>query len=180
MDKTVKQASMTFSETDETSAAEAAKGPPPGKPRQASISDALIRPLLERIAGLENVVSERLALADENRTFAEELRRKDREIALRDTEIEKLKRDLMYQKRLLEKEVGDRSRVLEEKKALMDREISERIARERDGFENRLAMERGIWSERLAREQEKHKETINEMQSKEGFFARLMRMLTWS
>ena len=93
--------------------------------------------ILERISALEKELSFRLDLAAENMRIAGELRLKDQEIARKDIEIEKLQRDLIYQKRLLEKEIEDRLRVLDEKRALMDREVSDRVARERDEFEKK-------------------------------------------
>ncbi|MEM5785985.1 MAG: hypothetical protein AAGU11_01625 [Syntrophobacteraceae bacterium] len=150
------------------------------RPRQISFSDALVHPVLERVAALEKTLAEKLDLFDENRRLAEELRGRDREIAQKDMEIEKLKRDLVYQKRLLEKEIEDRVRVLEEKKAIMDGEFAERVARERDEFERRIALERNTWSDRLAMEQEKFEAAISEAQARGGFWSRLSRMLTWS
>lgn len=150
------------------------------RPRQISFSESLVHPILERITALQREVSERLALVDENKRLSEELKLRDREIARKDIEIETLKRDLVYQKKLLEKEIGDRARVLEEKRALMDREITERIARERDEFERRLAEEKDAWADRLTREQEKHAASLAEIQTKEGFWSRFIKMLTWS
>jgi hypothetical protein len=152
----------------------------PGRPRQISISETMSIPILERISALEKELSFRLDLVDENRRIADELRLKEQAIAAKDIVIEKLQRDLIYQKRLLEKEVEDRTRVLDEKWALMDREVSERVARERDEFEKRLALERSTWSERLAQEQEKYAASLTELQTRGGFWSRLVKMLTWS
>jgi hypothetical protein len=140
----------------------------------------MAKPIVERIAALEKELSLRLDLASENMRMCRELRQKDQEIADRDVEIEKLKRDLVYQKRLLEKEIEDRTRMLDEKWALMDREVSERVARERDEFEKRLAFERSTNSERLEQEQEKFAASLAELQTRGGFWSRLVKMLTWS
>lgn len=181
-----KQASMVpdAPQEQERRSARKAKGPSAGPSRagarQLSMSDSFLRPLTERIEAMEKELLERLDLLCENRKISEELRRKEGEIARKEVEIETLKRDLVYQKRLLEKEIEDRMRSLDEKWALMDREVAERVARERDEFENRLARERSIWSERLVREQEKYAAGLAELQTKEGFWARLVRMLTWS
>ncbi|MEN6440818.1 MAG: hypothetical protein ABFD97_19780 [Syntrophobacter sp.] len=153
---------------------------PDGRPRQDSLPEALVHPIVERIAALEKELSDRLALFDENRRLAEELRLRDREITQKNHEVETLKRDLVYQKKLLEKEIEDRMRVLDERRTLMDREFTERITRERDEFERRLAAEKDAWSDRLAREQEKHAASLAEIQTREGFWSRLGKMLTWS
>jgi len=133
---------------------------PRNRPRQISFPDALAGPIVERIAALEKQVSRSWPCSTKTGELIEELRCKDRELALRETEIEKAQARLVYQKKLLEKEIEDRARVLDEKWALMDREVSERISRERDGFEKRLAQERSAWSERLANEQEKFAATL--------------------
>ncbi len=182
-DSTGNRLKFDESEIEALAPAEQAPAPdarPAGKPRQMSMPEALVRPVLDRMAALEAQVAEKLDLLAENRRLTEEIRHADRELASKDTEIEKLKRDLVYQKKLLEKEIEDRMRVLDEKWALMDREVSERIAREREEFEARLARERSTWSDRLAAEQEKFEADLARMRSKEGFWTRLLRMLTWS
>jgi excisionase family DNA binding protein len=178
---------LKFDESDIEALARAEPGPAPapdaplpGRPRQVSIFEAIVRPVLDRIAALEKQVAEGFFLLSENQHLAEEVRRLERELALKDTETEKLKRDLVYQKKLLEKEVEDRMRVLDEKWALMDREMSERVVREREEFEGRLARERSTWSDRLAAEQERFESNLAQLRSKEGFWSRLLRMLTWS
>lgn len=151
-----------------------------GKPRQMSMNESLVRPVLDRIESMEKEFSEKLDLLAENRRLSGEVRRLDQELARRDVEIEKFKSELVYQKRLLEKEIEDRRRALEERWALMDREVSDRVAREREEFERRLASERSIWSERLKQGEEKFASDLAELQKKEGFWSRLIRMLTWS
>ncbi|MGA2404958.1 MAG: hypothetical protein ABSG91_25185, partial [Syntrophobacteraceae bacterium] len=137
-------------------------------------------PLVERISALERQFAEKLALLAENGRLAQELRQAHLDIAGRDTEIEKLRGDMVYQKKLLEKEVEDCTRLLDEKWALMDREVSERVSRERDEFETILQAERTLWSERLAHERHTFELQIAQLQTKQGFWTRLMKMLTWS
>lgn len=72
------------------------------------------------------------------------------------------------------------TRLLDEKWALMDREISERISRERNEFETKLQAERTLWSERLANERRAFELKIAQLQTKQGFWTRLMKILTWS
>lgn len=150
------------------------------KPRQMSMSESLVRPVLDRIVSLERELAERLDLLAENRKLTADVHRLDQDVTRKDAEIEKLKNDLVYQKRLLEKEIEDRMRVLDEKWAMMDKEVSDRVARERDEFEKRLAAERNLWSERLRQEEERYAVELAEMQKKEGFWSRLVKMLTWS
>ncbi len=152
----------------------------PSRPRQISLPEMLAGPLIERISALEKQIAEKLDLLAENGRLAQELRQAHLDIAGRDTEIEKLRGDMVYQKQLLENEVEDRTRLLDEKWALMDREISERISRERNEFETKLQAERTLWSERLANERRAFELKIAQLQTKQGFWTRLMKILTWS
>jgi excisionase family DNA binding protein len=154
--------------------------PGPRAPKQTSLSDAVVRPVLERLSALERQLSERLDVIDENRRLAEEIRKSEQQIALRDQELEKLKRDLLYQKKIFEKELQDYAKLLDEKWAVREQEVEDRIDREREGFEQRLVLEKSVWSERLAQEQEKHAACLADAQRGQGFWAKIVRMLTWS
>jgi len=150
------------------------------RPRQVSLPDMLTGPLIERISDLERQFAETLDLLAENRRLTQQLHQAQLDIAGRDTEMEKLRGDMVYQKKLLEKEVEDRARLLDEKSEFMDREASERVSRERDQFETILQAERTLWSERVAHEQHVFEAEIAKLQAKQGLFTRLMKMLTWS
>ncbi len=151
-----------------------------GRPRQVSLPEMLIRPLAERIAALEKGLSEKLDLLSENKRLEQEIRQTHLDITVKDKEIEKLKGDLLYQKKLMEKEIEERMRLLDEKWALLERGVSERIAQGREEFEKTLQAERTLWSERLVREQERFEAEIAESRAKQSFWTRLMKMLTWS
>jgi excisionase family DNA binding protein len=145
-----------------------------------SINEAL-EAISNRLAGVEAQIAEKWQqLVAENDRLQELLREHARHIADKDLEIEKLRRDLVYQKRLCEKELEDRRQALEEKRALMAREASEKIARERELLEQRLIQEQQMWSERFAQEQERYAQKLAAMRDQEGFWARLMKMITWS
>ncbi len=62
----------------------------------------------------------------------------------------------------------------------MDREVSERVSRERDQFETILQAERTLWSERAAHDRHVFEAEIANLQAKQGFLTRLIKMLTWS
>jgi hypothetical protein len=64
--------------------------------------------------------------------------------------------------------------------ALMEQEASKRAAHQRELLEQRLAEERRICSEKLAQEQERFAQRLLAMRQEEGFWSRLMRMITWS
>jgi len=150
------------------------------RPRQVSLPQMLAGQLMEHISAMKTELSEKLDLLAENRQLAQELSRVRLDIASRDAEIEKLKTDTFQQKKLMEKENEDRMRVLAEERMLMEKQVSERVSRERDAFEKTLQAERTLWSERLEHEQLLFQSELNQLKTKQGFWTRLMKMLTWS
>jgi excisionase family DNA binding protein len=136
--------------------------------------------LLGRMAALEGQIIEKWQIFTENQRLHQLIREQDLELAARKLEIEKLRRDLVYQKRLCEKEIEDHRLAHQEKWALMEKEVSEQMARERERLEQRVIEERSIWSEKLAQEQERFAQRLAVMREQEGFWSRLMKMITWS
>jgi hypothetical protein len=153
---------------------------PSCKPRQVSLPHMLVGPLMEHISAMKTELSEKLDLLAENRQLAQELSQARLDIANRDAEIEKLKSDAFQQKRLAEKEIEDRMRILAEERMLLEKQVSERVSRERDAFDKTLQAERTLWSERLEHEQRHFQSELNQLKAKQGFWTRLMKMLTWS
>ncbi|MGC9967978.1 MAG: hypothetical protein ABSE08_21575 [Syntrophobacteraceae bacterium] len=146
----------------------------PGRPRQVSLPEMMAGPLVERISALEEALSEKLDLSAENKRLELELHEARLDIADRDAEIEKLKGAMSGQETLVEKEA------LDEEREQMEREVSERISRERDEFETILRAERTLWSERLANERSRFEAELEQLKTKDGLWARFIRMLTWS
>jgi len=146
----------------------------PGRPRQVSLPEMMAGPLVERISALEEALSEKLDLSAENKRLELELHEACLDIADRDAEIEKLKGAMSGQETLVEKEA------LDEEREQMEREVSERISRERDEFETILRAERTLWSERLANERSRFEAELEQLKTKDGLWARFIRMLTWS
>jgi excisionase family DNA binding protein len=136
--------------------------------------------VLSRLAALEGQITEKWQLFTENQRLHQQICERDQELAARKLEIEKLRRDLVYQKRLCEKEIEDHRLAQQEKWALMEKEASEQMARERERLEERLIEERSIWSEKVAQEQERFAQRLAAMRDQEGFWSRLMKMITWS
>jgi len=129
---------------------------------------------------LEAQVNEKWQKDAENKRLHELLREQDRQLAKKDLEIEKLRRDLVYQKRLSEKEAEDQRLALDAKWARLEKEASKRAAHERELLEQRLIQERDICCERLAQQQERFAQELAAMRNQEGFWSRLMKMITWS
>jgi excisionase family DNA binding protein len=142
--------------------------------------EASLDVILNRLASLEAQIVEKGQMGAENQSLHQLVREQDRQLAEKDLEIEKLRRDLVYQKRLCDKEIEDRRLALEERWALMEQEASKRAAQERELLEQRLIQERNIGSERLAQQQERFAQEVAAMRNQEGFWARLMKMITWS
>jgi|WetSurMetagenome_2_1015567.scaffolds.fasta_scaffold16397_2 excisionase family DNA binding protein len=142
-------------------------------------TDALAA-MSSRLTAVEGQIAEGRLMFAENQRLHEVLRERERQMAEKDLEIDKLRRDLVYQKRLWEKELEDLRRALEGEWAVKEKEVSEKIAHERELLEQRLIQEQNVWSERLAQEQERFAQRVVQLRSEEGFWARLVKMITWS
>ena len=137
-----------------------------GEPKQRT---TVMESILERLTTLEARLEEISTLTQENQSLFHELREKESLLAVKDIEIEKLRRDLLYQKRILEKEAEDRRAAAEEQRDALERAHAER-----------LAAEEARWTERLAHEQERFNLQLSQARRQEGFWGRLVKMLTWS
>jgi excisionase family DNA binding protein len=136
--------------------------------------------VLSRLAALEGQIQEKWQMFLENQRLHQQIRELDQELAARKLEIEALRRDLVYQKDVCEKEIEDHRLAQQERWALIEREASEQMAQERDRVEQRLIEERIAWTEKLAQEQERFAQKLSAMRDQEGFWSRLMKMITWS
>lgn len=152
------------------------EGATPGRPRQLSLPEMLAGPLTERIGGIEKVLSERLDLLAENKRLDQDLTRARADLAAREAELQKLK----VEKAVLEKEAMERQRSLDERREFMEKEFSDRSSREREEFEGRLQTEKKAWAERFAEERRKYASELQHLKSNQGFWNKLVKMLTWS
>jgi excisionase family DNA binding protein len=144
-----------------------------------------------RLAALEARLNERWQMVKENQHLQQLLREHDLKLAEKDLEVQKLRRDLVYQKRLADKELEDHRLAFQERLTRVEQEAAERRAqegerleqaleRERERMEEALSRERQLCSEKLALEQQRLADMLTAMRNQEGFLARLMRMITWS
>jgi len=147
------------------------------RPRQVAFPEMMGGPLAERISVLEKALSEKVDILAENKRLELELHKAHLDLADRDLEIEKLKEAATGQKAPTEDK--DRLKALSEEWARMERELTERISQERDEFETVLQAERNLWAERLANERSRFGSELEELRKKEGFWARIVRMITW-
>lgn len=164
----------------------------PGSERFPPASHADALELIDsRLAALEAQLSERWQMVTENQHLQQLLRDYDLKLAEKDLELEKLRRDLVYQKRLADKELEDHRLAFQERLTRVEQEAAERKAqererleqaleRERERMEEALGRERQLCSEKLALEQQRLADMLTAIRNQEGFWARLMRMITWS
>ncbi len=152
---------------------------------------AVLDGIAARLTALERQLADKWERVDENQRLHERLHHQDRQLATQELELERLRRDLLYQQRLAAKEIEDQRQACEERLTRMEQEAAATIARERDQAEAALAQERQrwseklaqqeqAWSEKLAQEQERFARMLTATRNQEGFWARLVRMITWS
>lgn len=139
-----------------------------------------LQDILERMSAIEERLEHFAALMAETGRMAEELRHRERELALHKGQLEELRHQLEIQRRDHEKEMEAQARVFQEKCSLLEKETRETIAKEREHLESQLSQEKQHWTERLSREKEDFRQRLLELQRREGFWSRLMKMMTWS
>lgn len=159
---------------EETSAAAVEQSEPVAPSRE------MLQPIMYRLLALQKQFEEKMDLLKENQRLSEELKQRERELLLKGYEIEKLEHDLIYQKRLQDKELENHQIILEEKWAVLQKEASERIAQERKHIDEMLAMQERRWVEKLAEEKELLARQMAEAGRREGLWSRLIKMMTWS
>jgi len=140
----------------------------------------MLASLLQKVAALERHADEKGSLWRENQRLLEELDQSRRELVEKTSEIERLQRDFVYQKRLHEKELQDCRTAMDEKGAWIEKQCRERIAGERELLLERLALQEKHLEEKLEWEKEKYGRKLLEIQRREGFWSKLARMMTWS
>jgi excisionase family DNA binding protein len=142
----------------------------------ASPSHSALEPILLRLAGVEGKLEQVLA---ENQLLLREIQQKQQELAQKDLELEKLQRDLVYQKLLFEKELSDQQRFFDEKWQMMQAEFAQRMELERKHLDEKWMLERNSWSEKLSAQEKRHTQILVEAKNPEGFWSRLVKMMTW-
>lgn len=153
------------------------ESPAVSAPAQNPLSADALEPIVQRLAVMEEKLDR---IIRENQRLMLESQKKEHELADKNVQIEKLQRDMVYQKRLLEKELDDQQRSLEEKCAILQKENEQRLGLERRHFEEKMMLEEQRWSERLAFQEEQHAQRIVEVRNQEGFWSKLIKMMTWS
>jgi hypothetical protein len=136
--------------------------------------------LLERWQALEAQLTARLDLEAENRALQAAVHAKEQELTQRESDIGRLKNDLLQQKRAWERELAAARLLLEEKVALLERKHAEQLAMAQEFHERQLLLERERFVERAKRGRDRLRSQLADFERREGFWARLLRMFTWS
>jgi hypothetical protein len=136
--------------------------------------------LLDRLTGLEEQLAKRLDLGQENQELRGALRAAEQELAAKTAEVQNLKNDLLLQKHAWEKELKSRQRLHDEKESLLRQEAADKLALAQQFYDRQLSLEKERYLERFTREKERVHRQLGDYQSEEGFWARVMRLLTWS
>jgi excisionase family DNA binding protein len=148
--------------------------------RDCSTVSKGLEDVVERLTMLEGQLHELSLLLHKNNACFQELREKDALIALKESESEKLRRDILYQQRICEKEMEHCRKQYEAQCALLRDEFAEKLALERHHHEEKLAGEKALWSERLMSEQESFNLKLLHVKDREGLWAKLVKMMTWT
>jgi hypothetical protein len=150
------------------------------EPRAIPISRKEFKDLLDRLGTLEARLAERLEMERKHQQVQELLRSTEHELAMRVFEVERLKNELVQQKRVWEKELEGQRRLLEEKVALIKQESSEKLLLAQQYFDKQLHLEQQTYNERSGRERDRFRQKLGDYERQESLWTRLIRMVTWS
>jgi hypothetical protein len=136
--------------------------------------------LLDRLGALEEQLAKRLDLGQKNQELHQALLAAEQEAMARCAEVERLKNELLVQKRAWERELESQQRLQQEKEALLRQETADKLALAQKFHDRQLLLEQERYLERSGRERERTARQLDDMHRDEGFWARVMRLLTWS
>jgi excisionase family DNA binding protein len=147
-----------------------------GRPAQEEV----LRSVLKELFAIQEQLDNKWGLVNENQRLQQLLRDKDRELAERNAEIDRLKRVATIHREIADKDLEDRERSLAEKLSMLEEQTARRLAREQEMCREHAARLEEQWARRLAEERERFARDMAEAQRREGFWARLVKMMTWS
>jgi hypothetical protein len=136
--------------------------------------------LLERLTVLELQLSQRLDLAQENQDMRAALRVAERELAAKTLEVERLKNELLLQKRVWEKEVERARQSAMERESILRQEAAEKLALAQGFLDRQAQLEKERYLERSIRERDRIDRQLDDYHRAESLWSRFMRLLTWS
>lgn len=144
------------------------------------ISRKEFQDLLERLAVLEQQLAQRLDLAQENQDIRAAMRVAEQELAARTLEVERLKNELLLQKRVWEKEVERVHRSATEKELILRQEAAEKLALAQEFLDRQVQLEKERYLERSIRERDRIDRQMDDYHRDESLWSRFMRLLTWN
>jgi hypothetical protein len=143
------------------------------------ISRKEFQDLLERLTVLEQQLAQRLDLAQENQDMRRALRVAEQELAARTLEVERLKNELLLQKRVWEKEVERVQKSATERESILRQEGAEKLALAQEFFDRQARLEKERYLERSIRERDRIDRQLDDYHRDESLWSRFMRLLTW-
>jgi excisionase family DNA binding protein len=154
--------------------------PPPPTPVGRSPHEEALRSVLMELFAIEAQLENKWDLFSENQRLHRLLRERDKVLAERNAEIERLTRDLVIQKRFGEKEAQDGERTLEERLGDLREQTARQLSREQELCREKVSLMEQVWTRRLADEEERCARRLADARKHEGLWARLVKMMTWS
>ncbi len=136
--------------------------------------------LAEQLAVLQRTLDEKWDLLNRNQQLHLEIIRLREEISRQKAEIQSLLGDLSRLRSSRDREMEEFQRQWQERYNQEREETARRLAAEKAHFEEKLAWTEKHWSEILQQTQEDHARELARAGEREGFWVRLVRMLTWS
>jgi hypothetical protein len=152
----------------------------PTERRIIPISRKEFKELIDRLGTLEVRLADRMELEHKYREILEELRGTEQQLVQRVLEVERLRNELVQQKRVWEKELEGQRRLLEENVALIKQESVEKLIMAQQYYDKQLQLHQESHNERSGREKDRFRQKLVDYQRQESFWSRLMRMITWS
>ncbi len=143
------------------------------------ISRKEFQDLLERLTVLEQQLAQRLDLAQENQDIRAAMRVAEQELAARTLEVERLKNELLLQKRVWEKEVERVQQSATERELILRQEGAEKLALAQEFFDRQARLEKERYLERSIRERDRIDRQLDDYHRDESLWSRFMRLLTW-
>lgn len=159
---------------------DAGSEPPPSPQKVRFPQEEALRSVLKELFSIEVQLEHKWELSNDNQRLLLELREKDRMLAQRNAEIDRLKRESAYHTAMAVRELEEREKMLEERLRLSEEHTAERLRREEELSHERVQLVEEQWSRRLAEEQEKAARALAEARKHDGLWTRLVKMLTWS
>jgi hypothetical protein len=136
--------------------------------------------LAEQLKLLQRTLDEKWDLLARNQQLHLEILRQQELITRQEMQIQSLQRDLSRMKSLQESDAEKYQGGIQESYNHQEEETFKRLTVEKARYEEKLAQTEAHWSGVLRRAREDHARELAQARMSEGFWAKLVRMMTWS